>query len=145
APRVLAQADTHQQAAEAFLTAMNTPGQLQEGIDNMVALMVQAQPMMAPYRETIRGFYSKYLSWDALKGDYITITKEMFTEAQLKTLTDFFLTEVGKDFIAKQPEMFQKTSELGYNAIQAHQDELMQLLEQEAQKFNEAGAGAAGQ
>jgi len=41
--------------------------------------------------------------------------------------------------------MFQRTSELGYNAIQAHQDELMQLLEQEAEKYNPAGADAAGE
>ena len=131
------ESDTHAQAAEAFLMSMKTPEQLEEGIGSMVDLMLQAQPMMAPYRQTIQGFYVKYLSWSALKDDYITITSELLSETDLKALTAFFQTEVGQNFIAKQPAMFQRTSELGYKVMQENQQELIDILESEAEKYNE--------
>lgn len=127
--------DMHAKAAESFLLAMQTPQQLQEGIASMVDMMLQAQPMMMPYRKTIQDFYTKYLSWSALKDDYISITTDLLTEAELKQLTAFFKTEVGKKFIDKQPEMFQRTSELGFNVMQENQDELMQILQKEAEKY----------
>ncbi|MEW5895155.1 MAG: DUF2059 domain-containing protein [Candidatus Omnitrophota bacterium] len=132
---LLAQADTHQQAAEDFLIAMKTPEQLQEGIDSMVDLMLQAQPMMMPYRQTIKDFYNKYLSWESLKGDYTAITVDLFTEDQLKEITNFFKTEVGQQFIEQQPEMFERTSELGFRIMQEHQEELLQILQTEAEKY----------
>lgn len=137
------EADTHAQAAEQFLLAMQTPEQLEEGIASMVDLMLQAQPMMAPYRTTIQGFYTKYLSWDALKDDYIGITVDLLSESDLSELTSFFKTSVGQKFIEKQPEMFQRTSELGFQVMQDHQQELMDLLEAEASKYAAPG-GAEG-
>lgn len=125
----------HRKAAEDFLVAMQTPEQLQEGITSMVDLMLQAQPMMGPYRQTIKDFYMKYLSWPALKDDYIDITADLLSEAELNEITAFFETPVGKTFIEKQPEMFQRTSELGFEMMQEHQQELMDILEEEAAKY----------
>ena len=82
---VYAQEDAHEQAAVAFLESMKTPEQLTEGISSMVDMMIQAQPMMNPYRQTIQSFYTKYLSWSALKGDYINITKELLSEYNAAT------------------------------------------------------------
>jgi len=127
--------DSHWQAAEAFLLAMNTPEQLKEGIGAMVDMMMQAQPMMAPYRQAITDFYQKYLSWEALKADYIAVAKDLLTEQQLKDATAFFKTESGRAFIEKQPEMFQRTSEMGFQVMQENQQELMDILEAEAEKL----------
>ena len=54
----------------------------------------------------------------------------------MKELTAFFQTAVGQKFIEKQPEMFQRTSELGFNVMQEHQQELIDILEAEAEKYN---------
>ena len=53
-------------------------------------------------------------------------------------LTTFFQTTVGQKFIEKQPEMFQRTSELGFNVMQENQQELIDILETEAAKYNQA-------
>lgn len=135
--------DSHTKAAESFLLSMQTPQQLQEGIDSMVDMMLQAQPMMMPYRQTIKDFYTKYLSWVSLKDDYIQITKDLLTEPELKELTAFFKTEVGKKFISKQPEMFERTSELGFNVMQENQQELMDILGQKAQEYGAQEEGDA--
>jgi hypothetical protein len=126
--------DAHQQAAEAFLLSMNTPEQLKEGITAMVDMMMQQNPMMEPYRQTITGFYQKYLSWEALRKEYIAVAKDLLTEAELKEITAFFGTPAGKTFIEKQPEMFQRTSEMGFRIMQDNQQELMDLLQAEAEK-----------
>lgn len=137
----------HVQAAEEFLMAMQTPQQLEEGINSMVELMLQSQPTMIPYRTTIKDFYAQHLSWNALKDQYVGITTGLLSEEELKKLTAFFQTEVGKKFIEKQPEMFQKTAELGYQVMQENQDELIDLLEAAAQQYaveeEEAEAEAA--
>lgn len=127
--------NAHKVAAEQFLLAMQTPQQLQEGISSMVELMIQSQPTMMPYQQTIRDFYARHLSWDALKDQYISITTGLLSESELNTLTEFFQTDVGKTFIEKQPEMFQKTAELGYRVMQENQDELFNLIEAQAEIF----------
>jgi len=135
-------AEAHKNAAEQFLMAMQTPQQLQEGINSMVELMIQSQPTMMPYQQTIRDFYAKHLSWDSLKQEYITITTGLLSEQELTALTEFFQTEVGKTFIAKQPEMFQQTAELGYRIMQENQDELFNLIEAQAETFAQEEAAA---
>ncbi len=84
--------DTHAQAAEAFLMSMKTPQQLEEGINSMVDMMMQSQPTMMPYRQAIKDFYMKYLSWSALKADYVVITKDLLSEQELNDLVEFVLS-----------------------------------------------------
>ena len=130
---VLAQEDTHSKAAEAFLLAMDTPVQLDEGITVMVNMMMEAEPAMEPFRQAITDFYQKYLRWEALKDEYVTIAKDLLSEQELKDATAFFQTESGRIFVEKQPEIFQRTSEMGFRVMQENQQELMNILQAQAQ------------
>ncbi|MFP4473838.1 MAG: DUF2059 domain-containing protein, partial [Candidatus Omnitrophota bacterium] len=135
--------DSHRKAAEEFFIAMGTPEQLEEAVTDVVGMQLEANPMMKQYREDLLSFYNKYLNWQNLKEGYIDIAIDVFTEKELRGATDFFQTEVGKSFAQKQPEVFQRTAQLGMRTIQQHQDELMQVFEEEAAQGEETEAEEA--
>ncbi len=138
---VWAQQDTHLQAAEGFLVAMKVPEQMKQATDDYIDLMLEGQPMMAPYRDTIKAFYDKYVSWDALRTEYLQIVISLWSEQDLKDLTAFFDSEIGQRFVNQQGELFQKTSELGFRAAQEHQDELIANIQAEAEKYQAPAEG----
>ncbi|HRZ40737.1 MAG TPA: DUF2059 domain-containing protein [Candidatus Omnitrophota bacterium] len=135
--------DAHLQAAEDFLVALKVPEQMKQATDDYIDLMLQGQPMMAPYRATIKAFYDKYVSWEALRAEYLQIVTGLWSEQDLKDLTAFFKGETGQKFVNQQGELFQKTSELGFRAAQEHQDELIANIQAEAEKYQAPANPAA--
>jgi uncharacterized protein len=64
-------------------------------------------------REKIMGMFRQQFAWDNLKEDYIKIYTEMFTEQELKDLVTFYKSPAGRKFAEKQPELINKSLELG--------------------------------
>jgi uncharacterized protein len=95
---------------------------------------VKANPQLAKTKDVMRGFISKYMNYASLKDDLIKIYTDEFTEAELKTITEFYSTPLGKKMITKMPALLQKGSELGVKRLQEHGDELRKLIEEELMK-----------
>ena len=49
------------------------------------------------------------LSWAKLKDDYVTIYAETFTADELKGLIAFYKSPAGRAFVAKQPELMERS------------------------------------
>src|SRR5688500_9654041 len=98
---VVAQAQTpekskHYQAAEALLLTMNMKQVIDESLQQMLALQLKNNPNLQPAEATLKQFFSKYMSWEALREDYIKIYMEEFTEKELRDMISFFKTDTGK-------------------------------------------------
>lgn len=52
------------------------------------------------------------LSWSKMKGLYIQAYSETFTQKEIDGLIDFYESPAGKAFVAKMPEVMNKTSAL---------------------------------
>ncbi|PIQ20546.1 MAG: hypothetical protein COW65_14440, partial [Cytophagales bacterium CG18_big_fil_WC_8_21_14_2_50_42_9] len=55
----------HYKAAEEMLLAMNMKQNLQESIDQMLAVQIKNNPSMQPAEATLKEFFGKYMTWDA--------------------------------------------------------------------------------
>jgi uncharacterized protein len=138
---VVALGDTqsHRKAAENLLIVMEVDKSLPKIVDQVVENQVQQNPQLAAQREVLQRFLTKYVNWESVKEDTITAYTHEFTEPELKKLTEFYKTPVGKKASEKMPQLAFLAGQLGLRQAQAHQAELRQMLED--QKSKPGGGG----
>lgn len=133
APAALADTKSHRKAAEDLLKAMNMDRQFTMAIDQSLDAQIKANPQLGPYRPTLKKFFDKYMSWDSLKDELVTIYANAFTEKELHDIITFYKTPVGKKVVEKTPELMTQGMQLGVRRVQEHQVELQQMLQQAIQ------------
>jgi hypothetical protein len=55
-------------------------------------------------------YFREAMAWEALVGPTTKIYEESYTVDELKVITEFFSSPIGKSFIAKSPEVTEKTT-----------------------------------
>jgi uncharacterized protein len=119
---------SHRKAVESLFALMGMERVLAESIDQMLAMQVQQNPALAQFQPQMKAFLSKYMSWASLKDDMAKIYMAEFTEAELKELTKFYETPLGKKTIQKMPGLMAKGAEIGQKRVQDHLPELQAAL-----------------
>ena len=135
----LGDAQSHRKAAENLLLVMEVDKSLPKVVAQVVETQVQQNPQLASQREVLQRFLTKYVNWASVKEDTITAYTQEFTEPELKKLTEFYKTPVGKKASEKMPQLAFIAGQLGLRQAQAHQAELRQMLED--QKSKPGGGG----
>lgn len=125
---------SHKAAAEGLLNSMNMEKLLTESVDQMLVVQIQQNPQLAEVQPQMRDFLIKHMSWASLKDDMISIYTAEFTEDELKELTAFYQTPVGKKAIEKMPAMMAKGAELGQKRVQDNLPELQAAIQAALQK-----------
>lgn len=121
----------HLKAAEDVLIASGAGSQMKQNITAMIKQASANVPddKKAKFTEIMGIFMNKYLNWELLKDQMAALYAQQFTEKELKDLTVFYLSPLGKKLNEKQPTLFQKGAELGQQAVASHQVELQQMLQ----------------
>ena len=130
----LGDAQSHRKAAENLLLVMEVDKSLPQIAAQVVETQVQQNPQLAPQREVLQRFLTQYLNWESVKEDTITTYTHEFTEPELKKLTEFYKTPLGKKASEKMPQLAFIAGQLGLKKAQAHQAELRQMLEDQNSK-----------
>ncbi|VXC05861.1 conserved exported hypothetical protein [Pseudomonas sp. 8BK] len=55
-------------------------------------------------------YFREAMAWEALVGPTTKIYEESYTANELKAITEFFSSPIGKSFIAKAPDVNEKTT-----------------------------------
>jgi uncharacterized protein len=124
----LGDAHSHRKAAETLLIVMEVEKSLPQIANQVVEAQVQQNPQLAPQREVLQRFLTKYLNWESVKEETITAYTQEFTEPELKKLTEFYKTPVGKKANEKMPQLAFIAGQLGLQKAQANQAELRQMI-----------------
>ena len=95
-------------------------------------MQVQQNPAIAPYRTEMKAFLSKYMSWASMKDDMVKLYVNEFTEAELKELSAFYQTPIGKKSLQKMPTLMAKSAEMAQRRVQEHLPELQASIEAKA-------------
>ena len=64
-------------------------------------------------QENITELIRKKFEWEAIKNDYIAIYEEAFNEEDIKGLLDFHKSPLGQKLLEKNPEIMEKSMEIG--------------------------------
>ena len=130
----LGDAQSHRKAAENLLLVMEVDKSLPKIADQVVENQMQQNPQLAAQREVLQRFLTKYVHWESVKEDTITAYTQEFTEPELKKLTEFYKSPVGKKASEKMPQLAFIAGQIGLKKAQAHQAELRQMLEDQQSK-----------
>ncbi len=120
--------DSHTLAIEEFFAVMNMKETSDKTIDQMLAMQVQQQPQLASYKDVMTAFLRKYVSYEALKDDMVKLYKSEFTEDEIRTMTEFYRTPVGKKAVSKLPTLTASGAQLGMQRVQSNMAELQQAI-----------------
>jgi uncharacterized protein len=121
---------SHRKAAENLLIVMEVDKNLPLLAEQLVESQLKQNPQLASQRDIFQKFFTKYLSWESVKDDTITAYTQEFTEPELKKLTDFYKTPVGKKASEKMPKLVFLSGQIGLQKAQANQAELLQMIEE---------------
>ena len=121
---------SHRKAAENLLIVMEVDKSLPKIAEQVVETQLQQNPQLASQRESFQKFFNKYLNWESVKEETITVYTQEFTEPELKKLTEFYKTPVGKKASEKMPQLAFLAGQIGLKKAQGNQAELRQMIEE---------------
>jgi hypothetical protein len=117
------------QAAEALLSTIYSDDSFNKIIDQLLVVQLKSHPELQPYENELHTFFTKYMSWAALKPDIVEIYAREFTEPELRELLHFYQSPVGKKATIKLPALMQMGMEIGQRHVKDHMPELQKLLQ----------------
>lgn len=127
----------HAQLAEDLLLAMQVDKMLTDTFEQMKAaqreqfMQAEGGEKMIELQDMVFAYMSQELNWDKLRPEYVQIYMEAFTEDELAGLVKFYLSPVGKTFVAKTPELTSKSMQIG----QKHAMEIYPKIQEMAREF----------
>jgi hypothetical protein len=121
---------SHIESAENFLIATGVNTKFPAIIENIVAAFSKQIPEdnRAAFADVMRKFMSKYYTWDILKVDLDKMYAAEFTEDELKQMSDFYSSPVGKKYAEKSVELLQQSMQIGQQVVVNHRPELEQMM-----------------
>jgi len=107
---------------------METEKTMQSAIDLTLDMQIKGNPALASYKDVMKKFFTKHMSYASLKNDLIDIYAKEFTEPELKELVVFYRTPIGKKLVQKTPTLTKKAMELGQRRVQDNLEELKAMI-----------------
>ena len=98
-------AETHRAAALEFLQAKGTPQILERNCRAMLERQLAAAPEYAEHRAELEKFYYGTFGFDALKDELVDMYAREYTEAELRELTAFYLSPLGRKTVAVEEKL----------------------------------------
>jgi hypothetical protein len=123
--------------AEKLLNTMGMETALQQSMSQMLDIQLQQNPALTPYRSVLMEFFNKYVSYESLKPEMLTMYANAFTADELKQINAFYATDAGKKTIEKMPILMAQGAQIGAQRVQENIGELQAMIEAEAQRIEE--------
>jgi hypothetical protein len=122
-------------AARELVEHIDLKAIVQSASDDAPAELMKSNPSWKPYEDLVRAYTRKYLDWDSIGPQLVTIYANEFTLDELRELTAFLKTDLGKKFMQKSPALSAKVIELAQRALQDHLSELTDALQKRAKEL----------
>ncbi len=121
--------------AEKLLNIMGMDEALKQSMSQMLDLQLQQSPALAPYKNVMMEFFNKHMSYESLKPDILKIYAEAFTASELKEISTFYSSAVGKKTIEKMPVLMVQGGQIGATRVQKNIDELQAMIKTESERI----------
>ena len=135
---------SHRAAANELLVASNSAqmveqmrGQIRQTFaDAMGQLEIKDadKAKMDRFTRRMGDIIAQTVSWDAMKDQFVEIYVKVYSEQEIRELTAFYRSPIGRKLMAKMPELLQASMEIGQQQmlkVLPQLEELTRELEQE--------------
>jgi hypothetical protein len=126
----------HQANSEALtlLATMNMRESYEGMIKRITQMQVQANPQLKAIEPTIEAFFTKYMGWEAQRGDIAALYAKNYTADELKELNKFYQTPLGQKTVQIMPQLAAASAQIGQGRMMKHMPEMKAMIEAELKK-----------
>ena len=126
----------HQANAEALtlLATMNMKESYEGMIKRITQMQIQSNPQLKAIEPTIEAFFTKYMGWDAQRGDIAALYAKNYTVEELKELNKFYQTPLGQKTVQIIPQLAAASAQIGQSRMMEHMPEMKAMIEAELKK-----------
>lgn len=110
-----------------LLEAANLKGQLDGSINFMIDMQVKMMAQLEPVRKELISYYDKLIGYEALKKPMAEMYLDMYTVSELKDLTNFYKSPIGKKVAENGSTMLIKQNEMMTSALMENQKGLEEI------------------
>jgi len=136
---------SHRAAAEKLLQVTHMQQTLDMAMQRMLAVQVQSQPQLQPYKQVMLDFLRKYMGFKSIKDDLVALYVRNFSEKELDDIVAFYETPSGQKAVSKLPVLMSEGAQLGVRRVQAHLDELRAMIRAEQARQQSAAPAQPAQ
>ena len=122
-------------AAVQLLDSMGMEKMLDRTLNVALEQQISQKPELGPFKNVMRSFFAKYMSYESLKPKLVAAYASEFTFEELTEAAAFYSTPTGKKFMEKMPLLYTKGAEIGQNAVSEHISELQQAIQEESKRL----------
>jgi hypothetical protein len=118
----------HVEQVEILFKLTRMQQKIDESVESVAQLQLRQNPAMGAKSDQLMAFLEKHIGWNAVKADLYAMYMQTFTEDELKTINDFYITPLGQKVIVIVPQLVQERNRLAMQRLQENVGELQQIM-----------------
>ena len=128
----------HEANSEALtlLATMNMKKSYEGMIKRITQMQIQTKPELKAIESTIEAFFTKYMGWEAQRGDIAALYAKNYTIKELQELNKFYQTPLGQKTVQIMPQLAAASAQIGQNKMMKHMPKMQIMIESELKKVN---------
>jgi len=124
-------------AAEELFEVIDMRANYSKTIDMMLEQQIAGNPQLNIFRDTMKLFFSKYMGWEAMKGELTNIYCKHFTAAEIKEITAFNKTPTGQKAARLMPQLTTQSMAIAQRRVNDNMAELQAMMEADIKKMQQ--------
>ena len=120
---------SHLEQVEILFKLTRMEQKINDSVDSVAQLQLRQNPNLdAAKRAQLMAFLERYIGWNAVRADLYEMYMQTFTEEELKTINDFYITTTGQKVIVIVPQLVQERNRLSMQRLQQNIGELQAIM-----------------
>jgi hypothetical protein len=120
---------SHLEQVEILFKLTRMEQKINDSVDSVAQLQLRQNPNLdAEKRAQLMAFLERYIGWNAVRADLYEMYMQTFTEEELKTINDFYITTTGQKVIVIVPQLVQERNRLSMQRLQQNIGELQAIM-----------------
>ena len=120
---------SHLEQVEILFKLTRMEQKINESVQSVAQLQLRQNPNLdKEKRAQLMAFLERHIGWNAVRGDIYEMYMQTFTEEELKTINDFYITTIGQKVIVIVPQLVQERNRLAMQRLQQNIGELQAIM-----------------
>ena len=138
----VASTDSHRQAVDEMLSISRVDKMIEPMMENVMSVMQQQMsqveipedkmPIVEKYNQKIIDTLRQEMRWERMKDDFVNLYLEVYTEEEIRGLTEFYKSPLGQKMLDKMPELMQASLQISQGLLQQTLPKIQQLSQEMA-------------
>ena len=118
----------HIEQVEILFKLTRMQQKINKSVESVAQLQLRQNPALAAKNDQLMAFLERHIGWNAVKADLYAMYMQTFTEDELKTINDFYITPLGQKVIVIVPQLVQERNRLAMQRLQENVGELQAIM-----------------